>query len=167
MKSVALPLGSQHIVCFLYVGNDLLPPGSWDLREGLIDAPPADSLMGTLFPGITGFAMQNEHVPVRAWLSRADAMIAVVDQRNLHDRAAIPLPDGCEWGPAVAAVSAIGRSLVTSPSVARRALGSLDDLAVLSWFASGETWTALVEPAAADDAQRALHAALIGPRGTS
>jgi aspartate kinase len=98
---------------------------------------------------------------LRGWLPEGAGALALVDQRNLHDRDAIPLPPGARWGAPLAAVSAVGRSLVTTPAVFRRAVQAVAPCAPSHCFAAGETWTALVDPAAAGDAQRALHAALV------
>lgn len=71
VKKVALPLGSDHVVTFFYVGNDFMAEEPWSLRRALVDVPPADSLFGRLLPGVTGVILKNAHVPVRAWLSQS------------------------------------------------------------------------------------------------
>lgn len=86
---------------------------------------------------------------VRAWIPGVGALL---DVRNLHQEVE---------GQAVATVSAVGRRLVTEPRWTGRALRALDGLPLRSWWAVGEGFTALVERAASDDAQRRLHAALV------
>ncbi len=92
----------------------------------------------------------------RAWWTEGGQLHALLDRRNLHDESTIP----ASWsvvGPA-ATVTAIGRQAVTDPRVVSRAVAAVPG----RWWASGATWSAMVPPQDADDAQRALHAALIG-----
>jgi aspartokinase len=92
----------------------------------------------------------------RAWWTEGGQLFALLDRRNLHDEAMIP----ASWsviGPA-ATVTAVGRQAVTDPRVVASAVAAVPG----RWWASGATWSAMVAPQDADDAQRALHAALIG-----
>lgn len=81
----------------------------------------------------------------------------LVDGRNL--------PDPETWGGTarpVATVSAIGRAVVVDPALSQRAYQAvlaLDPDAVC--WASGITWTAMIDRAMVSDAEAALHAALL------
>ncbi len=85
---------------------------------------------------------------VRAWLPGR----ALVDTRNLHGDVA---------GEPVAAVTAVGRLLVTDPRWTARGLACLRDLPVRTWWAVGDGLTVLVDPAAAPRAQQLLHDGLL------
>lgn len=95
----------------------------------------------------------------RAWWTDGEFIHVIVDLRNVNadqlDRA------GLSRQPAVVAVSAIGRSVVADPGVTARAVEAITPLRPVRWFAQGITWTALVAPASAPAAQKALHQALI------
>ena len=91
----------------------------------------------------------------RAWWPEGNELHALIDRRNLHDEAIIP-PSWQIIGP-VATVTAIGRQAVTDPVVVARAAAAVPG----RWWASGAAWSVMVPPESADDAQRALHSALI------
>lgn len=97
---------------------------------------------------------------VRGILPVEGGVRVLVDERNLHG--ALDLPAGAvDRGP-VASVSAVGRDLVANPAQAARAFAVVRAVAPLrAWWATGETWTALVERAASPAAQRALHEAFL------
>ncbi len=97
---------------------------------------------------------------LRGLLPGARGQRALLDQRNLHG--ALPLPPGAiDLGP-VATVSAVGREVVADPRVVARALRAASQAGeLLGWWATGETWTALLPRERAAAAQRALHEALI------
>lgn len=92
----------------------------------------------------------------RAWWTEGGQLNALIDRRNLHNEEVIP----ATWSvvaPA-ATVTAVGRQAVTDPRVVARAVAAVPG----RWWASGETWSVQIHPSAVDDAQRALHTALIG-----
>ena len=100
---------------------------------------------------------------LRAWLPGPGGIHALLDQRNLHGGLS-PTPGVLDRGPVVA-VSAIGRILVTDPSETRRALHAARSAGPVElWWATGETFTAVMPRSASADAQRALHATLIEKR---
>jgi len=83
----------------------------------------------------------------------------LVDARNHH---------GFDWAAAavaatpVAAISAVGRALVTEPTVAAAAEAALVPFGLCAVLCAGETWTGVVPAAAAAAAQHALWAAVVG-----
>ena len=96
----------------------------------------------------------------RVWLPGPSGARALLDMRNLHG-AFSPPPGVADLGP-VAAVSAIGRALVTEPRLTARALGAARSAGeVALWWAAGETFTAVMPRSAGPEAQRALHAELV------
>ena len=111
----------------------------------LLDRPHAAAL------GALGGALRGR------WGAPGAAQV-LVDARNHH---------GFDWGGAaeraepVAAVSAVGRALVTEPSVAARAEAALRPFGLRAVLAAGETWTGVVPVAAAAAAQQALWAAVV------
>ena len=101
---------------------------------------------------------------LRGVLPEADgAALLLVDTRNLHDRESLDLPPAAHSLGAVAAVSAVGRRLVTVPAAGAAVFQALLDAGCepRQTWAVGETWTALVPPQRAADAQRAVHAATV------
>ncbi|RME26770.1 MAG: hypothetical protein D6798_05965, partial [Deltaproteobacteria bacterium] len=76
----------------------------------------------------------------------------LIDSRNLHGR---------EIGTAVAAVTAVGRRLVTDPRWTERALSAVHALPVQRWWAVGDGLTVVVPPDVAVRAQRLLHDGLV------
>lgn len=89
---------------------------------------------------------------VRAWIPDPAGQSVLLDRRNLH---------GEVQGRPVATVSAVGRSTVTDPQLTARAWAAVKPLGAERWWATGETWTAIVPVEEAAEAQRALHAALV------
>lgn len=106
-----------------------------------------------------GGALPGGRGAARAWWSEGSEVHLLLDRRNLHD--GLMLPRGARRLGPVAAVSAIGRSAVTDPEVAARAVATLAHWPAARWFATGETWTAVVPVEAGQAIQVALHAALV------
>lgn len=140
------------------------PPGS---GTRLPPGPAPDRVVGVTTDGeLRAIALDRaealEALPnaLRAVVPDGGGALALLDQRNLHG--ALALPAGArDLGP-VATVSAVGRVVVTDPAVCARAVGAARSAGELrAWWASGETWTGVLERGAAGAAQRALHRALI------
>ena len=81
----------------------------------------------------------------------------LVDDRNMAD----PSTWGVEATP-VASISAIGRSIVTDPEIAQQAANAIQTVeSNPMYWASGDTWTAIVARENAHAAEVAIHDVLL------
>ena len=99
---------------------------------------------------------------VRSWWSDTDGLHGLVDRRNLHGDGDLAGMADVRTVGSVAALTAVGREAVSNPIVVQQCVDALVPYGLMRWWASGEGWTGLVPRDAADDAQRALHAATVG-----
>jgi len=95
---------------------------------------------------------------VRCWRPAEGGTRVLVDRRNLPAPETWSLGAGVARVGPVATVTAIGRQAVTDPAVVAAAVSAVTPDV---WWAMGSGFTAEVPLDAADDAQRALHAALV------
>jgi hypothetical protein len=88
-------------------------------------------------------------------------MRVLVDTRNLPDPSTWCLPDGLTDMGSAATLTAVGREAVSDPSIVQAAVSALQEHGLVRWWAVGNTFCAEVEPACLEQAQSALHRALI------
>lgn len=137
----------------------LLPPG-----------PTPDDIVGiTVNTRLQRYSLPDlQHIPGALvgspvqWWSTPDGVEVLINTENLHGSATIP----DHWTPLgpIAMVSAVGRSVVTDPTVTRRACAAVPT--GTRWWAGGDAWSALIPIAQANDVQRALHDALLSRPGS-
>ncbi len=151
----ALEQAAEHGVT-LSAGATHKPSGS---GTRIIPGPAADAVVGVAADDglwlVSGASDPSAfHGAVRAVL--VDGRM-VVDGRNLPD----PATWGMEAQP-VATVSAIGRSVVTDPTMTMKAVHAVRQIVpdAVCW-ANGVTWTAIVSREQAQLAEQELHAALL------
>lgn len=139
-----------------------LPPGP---APGRVVAVAADAqLVEVVIRGGGPAALASASGAVRAWWTEAERLHALIDLRNLHGRGDLSELRGVSLPSPAAALTAVGRAAVSDPAVVQSCITALAPLGLIRWWASGAGWTGLIPRPAADDAQRALHAAVVGGR---
>jgi aspartate kinase len=134
-----------------------LPPGP--VPEAVVGIA-ADHQLRAVLQATGGPALPWSGV-ARAWIPVDGGMRVLVDTRNLPDPSTWSLPDGLtDMGPA-ATLTAVGREAVSDPSIVQAAVSALQEHGLVRWWAVGNTFCAEVEPACLEQAQSALHRALI------
>lgn len=137
-----------------------LPPGS---APGRVVAVAVDDQLEHVLverggPGVLAEAAGA----VRSWWSDTDGLHGLVDRRNLHGDGDLDGMGDVRTLGSVAALTAVGREAVSNPIVVQQCVDALVPHGLMRWWASGAGWTGLVPRDAANDAQRALHAATLG-----
>ena len=131
-----------------------LPPGE----------TPSDIVAIASDKNLESFSISNlDEIPAslkgatRHWFSTSSGMTVLVDTQNLHDRSCLP----ASWVPQgpIATVSVIGRSVVRDPAMVHAAWAAARG--PRDWWATADTWTAVVTPRESDAISRDLHRSLI------
>ena len=143
-------------------GTEVGPPQGEDLAARVV-AVTADGLVDRMTPGAGGLAalldvLIRVQAPVRA--VRSDGVL--VDRRDFHQRASVAWPEGVHVNP-VCVATAVGPGCGRPDLLAEgtRALEAAC-LAVSGQEADGDRLTWILPEGCAAEAERVLHAALVG-----